>query len=149
MRVLLLCALLVAAPCAQARHHHHRANAAPVTSFWSGSSDLVSVARSQLGNGAIYGRATLWCARFVNTILMRTGHHGTGSDLAKSFLSFPKTDMHVGAIAVMGRRGGGHVGIVSGVDGSGNPIIISGNNARRVREGAVSRGRVLRFVEAE
>jgi len=104
----------------------------------------VATARSQLGNGAIYGRATLWCARFVNYILEKLGYRGTGSDAAASFLSLPATDMHPGAIAVMRH----HVGIVSGVDASGNPVIISGNNARRVREGVVSARRVLRFVEA-
>ena len=52
----------------------------------------------------------------------------------------------VGAIAVMGRRGGGHVGIITGIDSSGNPIMISGNNGNRVREAAVSRGRIYAYV---
>ena len=46
----------------------------------------------------------------------------------------------------MSRRGGGHVGVVSGVDAQGNPIVISGNNGHRVRETAVSRGRVYAYV---
>ena len=37
-----------------------------------------------------------------------------------------------------GRRGG-HVGVVSGIDASGNPIIISGNHGRRVAEAVYSR----------
>jgi uncharacterized protein (TIGR02594 family) len=52
----------------------------------------------------------------------------------------------VGAIAVMGRRGGGHVGIITGIDASGNPIMISGNNGNRVREAPVSRGRIYAYV---
>ncbi len=46
----------------------------------------------------------------------------------------------------MGRRGGGHVGIITGVDARGNPIMISGNNANRVREAPVSRGRIYTYV---
>ena len=52
----------------------------------------------------------------------------------------------VGAIAVMGRRGGGHVGIISGIDAQGNPIMISGNNGNRVREAPISRGRIYAYV---
>jgi uncharacterized protein (TIGR02594 family) len=82
----------------------------------------------------------------MNWVLEKTGHHGTGSDMARSFASLPHTDMHVGAIAVMSRRGGGHVGVVSGIDASGNPIIISGNHGRHVREAVYPRGRIYAFV---
>ena len=143
-RALILAAALVILSAAHARHHRH----ATTEAHWSllqGGSDIVTAARSQLGNGAIYGRATLWCARFVNWVLARTGHRGTGSDAAVSFSRLPATTLHPGAIAVMNH----HVGIVSGVSASGDPVIVSGNNACRVREGAVSRRRVLRFVEAE
>jgi hypothetical protein len=34
----------------------------------------------------------------------------------------------------MARRGGRHVGIVSGVDPNGNPIILSGNHNHKVGE---------------
>jgi uncharacterized protein (TIGR02594 family) len=108
---------------------------------------LVMVAQSQLGNGAIYGRATLWCGRFMNWALARAGYRGTGSDLAKSFLSFPHTTPHVGAIAVFSRGGKfGHVGIVTGFDADGNPIIISGNHGHRVARGIYPRRRVLAYV---
>ena len=50
-------------------------------------------------------------------------------------------------IAVMSRgRRGGHVGIITGIDASGNPIMISGNNGNRVREAPVSRGRIYAYV---
>ena len=58
----------------------------------------------------------------------------------------------IGSIAVMGRRGGGHTGIVSGINQNGNPIIISGNpwgggsKTRRVLEAPVSRNRVYAYV---
>jgi uncharacterized protein (TIGR02594 family) len=148
MRTLLvLLALCLASP-AFAKGHHHAAPA-PEHHWWQSAPDLVSEARSQIGNGPIYGRRSLWCARFVNAMLAKTGHRGTGSDLAKSFLSDPRTTMHVGAIAVLARRGGGHVAIVSGVTAGGDPVLISGNNMGRVRESVVARGRVVAFVEAE
>ncbi|MDO9296850.1 TIGR02594 family protein [Bradyrhizobium sp.] len=139
------------------RHHSHRAPVAvrarraepsAFQSFGSFGSSLVEAARSQIGNGAIYGRATLWCARFVNTILARVGHTGTGSDRAASFAKYGTrvSGPQVGAIAVMSRRGGGHVGVVSGTDAKGNPIVISGNSQGRVRETVYPAGRVYAYV---
>jgi uncharacterized protein (TIGR02594 family) len=112
-----------------------------------GSSDLVSEARRYLG-GNPTSRASLWCARFMNMVLERTGHHTTGSDMASSFARYGQrvSGPQVGAIAVMGRRGGGHVGIITGIDAKGNPIMISGNNGNRVREAPISRGRIYAYV---
>ena len=114
---------------------------------FGGGSDLVSEARRHLG-GNPTGRGSLWCARFMNMVLEHTGHHGTGSDMANSFAGYGQrvSGPQVGAIAVMGRRGGGHVGIITGIDASGNPIMISGNNGNRVREAPVSRGRIYAYV---
>src|SRR5437868_9090189 len=112
----------------------------------SGSS-LISEARRYLG-GNPTGRGSLWCARFMNMVLQHTGHHGTGSDMAHSFAHYGQriSGPQVGAIAVMGRRGGGHVGIITGIDAQGNPIMISGNNGNRVREAPISRGRIYAYV---
>jgi uncharacterized protein (TIGR02594 family) len=112
-----------------------------------GSSNVVAEARRYLG-GNPTGRGSLWCARFMNLVLQHVGYHGTGSDMARSFASYGQrvSGPQVGAIAVMGRRGGGHVGIVSGIDAEGNPIMISGNNGNRVREAPVSRGRIYAYV---
>jgi len=122
------------------------ANAAAVSGGF-GSSSLVSEARRYLG-GNPTSRRSLWCARFMNMVLEHTGHRGTGSDMANSFARYGQriSGPQVGAIAVMGRRGGGHVGIVTGIDARGNPIMISGNNANRVREAPVSRGRIYTYV---
>jgi uncharacterized protein (TIGR02594 family) len=111
------------------------------------SSSLVMEARHFLG-GNPTGRGSLWCARFMNMVLEKTGHQGTGSDMASSFAHYGHrvSGPEVGAIAVMSRRGGGHVGIITGVDASGNPIMISGNNGNRVREAPVSRGRIYAYV---
>jgi uncharacterized protein (TIGR02594 family) len=112
-----------------------------------GSSNVVAEARRYLG-GNPTGRASLWCARFMNMVLQHSGYRGTGSDLARSFASYGQrvSGPQVGAIAVMARRGGGHVGIVSGIDAGGNPIVVSGNNGNRVREAPISRGRIYAYV---
>lgn len=112
----------------------------------SGNS-LIMLAQSQLGNGPIYGRGSLWCGRFMNWALAHAGYRGTGSDLAKSFLKLPRTSPRVGAIAVFSRGGRyGHVGIVTGFDPQGNPIIISGNHGHRVGRGVYPRQRVIAYV---
>ncbi|MCK1477180.1 TIGR02594 family protein [Bradyrhizobium sp. 197] len=113
-----------------------------------GGSGLVSEARRYVG-GNPTGRGSLWCARFMNMVLEHTGHRGTGSDMASSFARYGTrvSGPQVGAIAVMSRgRGGGHVGIITGVDAQGNPIMISGNNGNRVREAPISRGRIYAYV---
>jgi uncharacterized protein (TIGR02594 family) len=117
------------------------------TSGGFGSSNVVAEARRYLG-GNPTGRGSLWCARFMNMVLQHSGYRGTGSDMARSFASYGQrvSGPQVGAIAVMGRRGGGHVGVVSGIDAGGNPIVVSGNNGNRVREAPISRGRIYAYV---
>jgi len=112
-----------------------------------GSSNVVAEARRYIG-GNPTGRGSLWCARFMNLVLLHSGYRGTGSDLARSFASYGQrvSGPQIGAIAVMGRRGGGHVGVVSGIDAMGNPIVVSGNNGNRVREAPISRGRIYAYV---
>lgn len=113
-----------------------------------GGSNIVAEARRYIG-GNPTGRSSLWCARFMNLVLQRSGHKGTGSDMARSFASYGQriSGPQVGAIAVMSRgRRGGHVGVVSGIDAKGNPIVISGNHGRRVAEAPYSRGRIYAYV---
>ena len=112
------------------------------------SSNVVAEARRYLG-GNPTGRGSLWCARFMNMVLQHSGYRGTGSDMARSFASYGQrvSGPQVGAIAVMSRgRRGGHVGIITGIDAKGNPIMISGNNGNRVREAPVSPGRIYAYV---
>ena len=112
------------------------------------SSNVVAEARRYLG-GNPTGRGSLWCARFANMVLQHSGYKGTGSDMARSFANYGQrvSGPQVGAIAVMSRgRGGGHVGIITGIDAKGNPIMISGNNGNRVREAPISRGRIYAYV---
>jgi uncharacterized protein (TIGR02594 family) len=109
--------------------------------------DVVREARRWLG-GNPTRRSRLWCAAFMNFVLERTGRRGSGSDLARSFASYGHrvSGPQIGAIAVMTRNGGGHVGVVSGVDPSGNPIVISGNHGHRVAEAVYPSRRVYAYV---
>lgn len=110
---------------------------------------LIMEARSYIGVGAIFGRSSLWCARFMNYVLQRAGYRGTGSDLARSFLSYGTRigGPRIGAIAVFGRGPrSGHVGIVSAIAANGDPIIISGNHGHRVAEAPYPRARAIGYV---
>ncbi len=113
-----------------------------------GSPSLVSEARKYLGTNPT-ARRRLWCATFMNFVLAKAGYTGTNSDAAKSFAYYGRriSEPKVGAIAVLTRgRRGGHVGVVSGVDTHGNPIIISGNHGHRVGEATYPRARVIAYV---
>ena len=46
----------------------------------------------------------------------------------------------------MSRRGGGHVGVVSGIDAKGNVIVVSGNHNKRVAESTYPRSRIYAYV---
>ena len=121
---------------------------APMGSFggFSGSS-LVADARRYLGTNPT-DRRTLWCGAFMDKILRDTGHRG-GGNLATGYLHYGRriSGPRVGAIAVMYRRGGGHVGVVSGIDSNGNPIIVSGNHNNTVAESVYPRSRIAAYVE--
>lgn len=116
------------------------------TSIGIGGGDLVTRARQYIGTNPT-GRNSLWCGAFMDMVLKQTGHAG-GGNLASAYARYgtPVAGPQVGAIAVMGRRGGGHVGVVSGIDASGNPIVISGNHNRRVAESVYPRGRIRAYV---
>ena len=92
----------------------------------------------------------LWCADFMNFVLRRAGGKGTRSRAARSFLQYGKRlkEPRVGAIAILYRKGpnNGHVGVVRGTDGRGNPIIVSGNHGHAVRQSVYSKRRVLAYV---
>jgi uncharacterized protein (TIGR02594 family) len=130
----------------------HRLVARPVSSSPArpvfGWPTLVSEARKYIGTNPT-ARTRLWCATFMNFVLAKTGYSGTGSDAARSFVSYGKRVFHprTGAIAVLTRgRNGGHVGIVTGIDKAGNPVIISGNHGRLVGEATYPRSRVIAYV---
>jgi uncharacterized protein (TIGR02594 family) len=110
------------------------------------SNTLVTEARKYIGTNPT-GRGSLWCGAFMDMVLKRTGHRG-GGNLAKAYAGYGTrvSGPQVGAIAVMGRRGGGHVGVVSGVDPNGNPIIVSGNHNHTVAESVYPASRITAYV---
>jgi uncharacterized protein (TIGR02594 family) len=106
------------------------------------SNSLVSEARKYLGTNPT-GRGSLWCGAFMDLILKKTGHSG-GGNLAMAYARYGTrvSGPQVGAIAVMKH----HVGVVSGVDPNGNPIIVSGNHNRTVAESVYPRSRIAAYV---
>jgi uncharacterized protein (TIGR02594 family) len=125
----------------------HRSSDAPAKVAAIGETAILLEARRYIG-GNPTGKSSLWCAAFMNYVLKRTGHSGSGSNMARSFASYGTrvSGPRVGAIAVMWRKGGGHVGIVSGIDAKGNVIVISGNHRKRVAESVYPRGRIYAYV---
>lgn len=134
------------------RHHHHRAVqqvSEPSTfgGFQQGfqvASGLVDRARSFIGETAhkVGVRSNLWCSAFLRKI---TGAQDV-DDRALSWERHQRIAPQVGAVVTMGRRGGGHVGVVSGFTRNGDPIVISGNHGGRVRESVYSRRRIRAWV---
>jgi uncharacterized protein (TIGR02594 family) len=114
-----------------------------------GSAHWINVARQYKGTNPT-NRRSLWCADFLNLVLQKSGKQGTSSSMAGSFIGYGQrlSGPQVGAIAVIGRGRGGaaHVGIVTGLDDGGNPIIISGNHNNTVAEATYSAGRVIAYV---
>lgn len=110
------------------------------------TNSLVAEARKYIGTNPT-GRRSLWCGAFMNLVLKRTGHKG-GGNLALGYAHYGHrvAGPQIGAIAVMGRKGGGHVGVVSGIDANGNPIIVSGNHNHTVAESVYPRSRISAYV---
>lgn len=104
---------------------------------------LVNEARRYIGTNPT-GRGRQWCGAFLDMVLKRTGRRG-GGNLSSAYARYGTrvSGPQVGAIAVMR----GHVGIVSGVDANGNPIVVSGNHNRTVAESVYPRGRVYAYIK--
>jgi uncharacterized protein (TIGR02594 family) len=152
---LLLCSIALAAASSSASargvhraRHRHAAVAAETTPSLGDftSNSLVAEARKYIGTNPT-GRRSLWCGAFMDMVLKRTGHTG-GGNLALGYEHYGTrvSGPQVGAIAVMGRHGGGHVGVVTGIDASGNPIIVSGNHNNTVAESVYPRARIAAYV---
>lgn len=77
-------------------------------------------------------RGRLICAANVGAELARRGQRGTGSRLAMSYRNWGRASGPVpGAVAVFGRRGGGHVAIVHSVTPSGQVIYLNPSSRRQ------------------
>lgn len=111
-----------------------------------GGSSVVAASKRYLGTNPTK-RRNRWCAEFMNMMERKMGRPGTGSALAKSFLNYGQrvSAPRPGDIAVMSRRGGGHVGYVMSVDGN-KVKLISGNHGRKVGIGTYPRSRIIAIV---
>ena len=145
------CASLQRPPSGYSRHGRQITSNSPGTyaaaqQLGGGYSSLVNEARRYIGTNPT-GRRSLWCGAFMDLVLKRTGHAG-GGNLASAYARYGTriSGPQVGAIAVMGRRGGGHVGVVSAIDANGNPVIISGNHNHTTAESVYPRGRIYAYV---
>jgi len=89
--------------------------------------------RSFLSGTPRFVRGRLVCARNVNAALAARGIRGTGSALAKSFLSWGRASGPTpGAVAVFNRgRRGGHVAIVQEVRSDGTVIYLNPSSRRQ------------------
>lgn len=121
-----------------------RAEAPATGGFFA--NDLVATARQYLGTNPT-NRKTLWCGAFIDKVLRDNGYKG-GGNLALAYANYGHrvSGPQVGAIAVMRRPGGGHVGVVTGVDPNGNPIVISGNYNHTTAVAVYPRSRVVAYV---
>jgi uncharacterized protein (TIGR02594 family) len=108
--------------------------------------ELIAEARKYLG-GNPTGWGSQWCGKFLDMVLKKTGHKG-GGNLARGYINYGTrlAGPEVGAIAVFTRKGGGHVGIVTGIDANGNPIVISGNYNDRVAIATYPAARAIAYV---
>ncbi len=111
-----------------------------------GGSSAVAVAKRYLGTNPTR-RSRRWCAEFMNMVERKVGRRGTGSAMARSFANYGRrvSNPRPGDIAVLSRRGGGHVGYVMSVQGN-KVKLISGNHGRKVGIGTYPRSRVIAFV---
>lgn len=111
-----------------------------------GGGSAVALAQRYLGTNPTR-RHRLWCAEFMNMIERKLGRPGTGSAMARSFTGYGHrvSNPRPGDIAVLRRRGGGHVGYVMSVNGN-KVKLISGNHGRKVGIGTYPRSRVVAFV---
>jgi uncharacterized protein (TIGR02594 family) len=141
------------------------ANAVPLEQIARSRTDAADIAAQVPGAGLVLlealrwrGRSAkqlglptkLWCADFMNFVIRRAGAKGTHSRAARSFLQFGKKldGPRVGAIAIMYRAGpnNGHVGVVRGTDGQGNPIVVSGNHGPVVTQSTYPKAKVMAYV---
>lgn len=115
-----------------------------IFNFTAKKNDLINSASKYIGatSGKLGLPHSLWCADFMNLIT----HSGTDRT-AKSYMhrGTPAPYGCVNCVAVTMRKGGGHVGVVSGYDSNGNPIMISGNHGNRVGVGVYAKSKVLAY----
>lgn len=84
--------------------------------------------------GGIKDDETPWCAAFVGGCLEASGYVSSRYESAKSYMTWGESIAFpaLGAVVVLTREGGGHVGFVVGKDKAGNLMVLGGNQADAV-----------------
>jgi uncharacterized protein (TIGR02594 family) len=111
-----------------------------------GGGRLLAEAEKFVGSRNPTGFRGPWCGAFMGMIAHRSGVRlPTGYLQAREWakVGHRVSGPRIGSIAVMRH----HVGIVAGVDGRGNPILVSGNHGRRVGIGVYGARRVIAYVQ--
>lgn len=88
-----------------------------------------------------------WCAAFVGAVLEHCGIESTRFEGALSYRNWgkPLTKPAYGAIVVMQRDGGGHVGFCVGADKTGQIMVLGGNQNDAVNIRAFSPSRIVNW----
>lgn len=97
--------------------------------------------------GGIKDDETPWCAAFVGACLEAAGITSTRFESARSYENWgtPLAEPVQGCIVTFTRMGGGHVGFVVGQDGSGNLLVLGGNQGNAVNVKAFLRSRATAY----
>lgn len=103
----------------------------------------------RVGHPKLADDATPWCAAFVGACLERAGIAGTGSLLARSYLSWgdETREPPLGAVTVLSRGvdpAFGHVGFLVGMTGD-HVMLLGGNQSDAVTVEGFARSRLLGF----
>lgn len=103
----------------------------------------------RVGHPKVADDATPWCAAFVGACLERAGIRGTGSLLARSYLSWGRETVEppLGAVAVLSRGADpslGHVGFLVGMTDD-RVVLLGGNQSDAVSVEGFARSRLLGF----
>lgn len=91
-------------------------------------------------------RRNLWCAAYIAYIAPQVAKKVKNINMAKAYLVLPRTTKRIGALAIMNRKRGGHIGVVVDIDARGNPVLVSGNHSDRVGLSTYPAGRIIAYV---
>lgn len=147
---------------ARAAYAQQASNDSWGSSWFGGNSGVLGHAQSMTGMSERGNRSALsrmmrvdpartpWCAAWANAVLRQSGYSGTGSNMARSFLSYGSGTRSPGQgdIVVLGRRGGGHVGFLverTVRNGRNYVKVLGGNTSNAVKTAWYPEARVLGY----
>jgi uncharacterized protein (TIGR02594 family) len=95
--------------------------------------------------GGIKDDETPWCAAFVGGVLEEVGLMSSRFESAASYLDWgvPLKKPTLGAVVVLTRPGGNHVGFFAGIDRDGHWLLLGGNQSDSVSVAAFPPTRVM------